>query len=170
MQYINYYNSTMGKILLTSDEIGLTGLWFTGEKYYANNLKGNYEKKWNPILLETKNWLDIYFSGREPDHYPTLHLIGSSFQLEVWKILLTIPYGQTTTYGEIAQKVAKKRHIDKMSSQAIGSAVGHNEISIIVPCHRVIGKNGNLTGYAAGIDTKIKLLQLEKIDISRMYI
>ena len=169
MQYINYYNSPVGRILLASDETGLTGLWFAGEKYYANNLKNNYEEKWTSILLETKNWLDIYFSGEKPKNFPSLHLIGSAFQLEVWKILLTNPYGETTTYAAIAKKIADQRHINKMSNQAVGSAIGHNNISIIVPCHRVIGKNGNLTGYAAGIDTKLKLLQIEKIDTSKMY-
>lgn len=170
MQYISYYNSPLGRILLAADEIGLVGLWFEGEKYYASNLEMVYKEKDSPVLLETKRWLDIYFAGKKPDYYPPLHLQGTPFQLEVWKILRTIPYGQTTTYGEIAKKIASQRQIKSMASQAVGSAVGHNPIGIIVPCHRVIGKSGNLTGYAAGIDKKIKLLTLEKIDISKMFI
>lgn len=120
-------------------------------------------------FIRNKKLVRYLFFREKPKNFPSLHLIGSAFQLEVWKILLTIPYGETTTYAAIAKKIADQRHINKMSNQAVGSAIGHNNISIIVPCHRVIGKNGNLTGYAAGIDTKLKLLQIEKIDTSKMY-
>lgn len=115
------------------------------------------------VFEQTRNWLDIYFEGREPDFMPPLHLIGTDFRKEVWKILLQIPYGQTVTYGEIAEELAKSRGIRRMSAQAVGGAVGHNNISIIVPCHRVIGADGSLTGYAGGMEIKARLLWLEGV-------
>ena len=113
------------------------------------------------MFEQAKQWLDVYFSGREPDFKVPLHFIGTDFQKEVWEILYSIPYGQTTTYGEIAKQLAAKRGLEHMSAQAVGGAVSHNEISILVPCHRVVGTNGSLTGYAGGIDKKIALLKLE---------
>ena len=113
------------------------------------------------VFEQAKKWLAIYFSGKEPDFKIPLHFIGTDFQNEVWEILSSIPYGQTTTYGEIAKQLAARRGLERMSAQAVGGAVGRNEISIIVPCHRVVGANGSLTGYAGGIDKKIALLQLE---------
>lgn len=161
MQYIKYYSSSIGKILLSADKIGLTGLWFVGQKYFAPNI--NLEQKENnmPIFDETTKWLDIYFKGIEPKFMPTLHLIGTPFRIAVWEILKSIPYGKTMTYKDIAKKLAQKRGIEKMSFQAVGGAIGHNNISIIIPCHRVIGTSGNLTGYAGGIEKKIQLLKLE---------
>ena len=123
-----------------------------------------------PILTEARRWLDIYFTGREPDFLPPLHPVGSVFRQAVWKILLQIPYGKTTTYGEIARQLAAQQGLERMSAQAVGGAVGHNEISIIIPCHRVVGTNGSLTGYAGGIDKKIKLLELEHTDMSRFFV
>ncbi|MCM1049594.1 MAG: methylated-DNA--[protein]-cysteine S-methyltransferase [Clostridiales bacterium] len=162
MQYTSKYESPLGSIMLAADEIGLTGLWFEGQKYFALYLdKENVEKEL-PIFEQTKKWLDIYFSGNEPDFKPPLHFTGSAFQNEVWEILYQIPYGQTTTYGAIAKQLAKKKGLARMSAQAVGGAVAHNEISIIVPCHRVVGANGSLTGYAGGIDKKIALLKMEK--------
>ena len=160
---MNHYESPFGDILLAADLVGLTGLWFDGEKYYANHLDPEHEEKNLPVFEETKRWLTIYFSGQEPDFTPPLHIIGSPFQLSVWKILQKIPYGKTMTYGEIAKVIAKQRGLSHMSAQAVGGAVGHNEISIIIPCHRVIGTDGSLTGYAGGLDKKEKLLQLEKV-------
>jgi len=160
----------MGDILLAADEIGLTGLWFEGQKYFANTLSDEHISKETSILAETKRWLDVYFSGEEPNFTPPLHPIGSTFRQAVWQILLQIPYGQTTTYGEIARQLAEMQGIDHMSAQAVGGAVGHNEISIIIPCHRVVGTNGSLTGYAGGIDKKIKLLELEKTDMIQFFI
>ena len=159
-----HYDSPLGGILLAADEIGLTGLWFDGEKYFADNLPKVYAEWETPILLEAKRWLDIYFAGNEPDFTPPLHPIGSAFQQSVWEILRQIPYGKTTTYGEIANKLAEKQGLSRMSAQAVGGAVGHNKISIIIPCHRVVGANGSLTGYAGGIDKKGKLLELEHTD------
>lgn len=164
------YDSPFGGILLAADEIGLCGLWFDGEKYFADSLPVRRREKETPILTETKRWLDIYFTGRQPDFWPPLHPAGSAFRQAVWEILLQIPYGKTTTYGEIARKLAKKRGIVKMSAQAVGGAVGHNEISILIPCHRVVGANGSLTGYAGGLDKKVKLLELEHVAMDGFFI
>ena len=123
-----------------------------------------------PVLSEAKRWLDIYFTGREPDFTPPLHPIGSVFRQAIWEILLQIPYGQTTTYGEIARQLAAKLGLPRMSAQAVGGAVGHNEVSIIIPCHRVVGTSGSLTGYAGGIDKKVKLLELEHTDMTELFV
>ena len=170
MIYTCTYKSPLGDILLAADDIGLTGLWFTGQKYFANTLPDERVSKETPILKEAKKWLDIYFSGREPDFTPPLHPTGSPFRQAVWEILLQIPYGQTTTYGEIAHCLAKIQNTPHMSAQAVGGAVGHNEVSIIIPCHRVVGTNGSLTGYAGGIDKKISLLELEHTDMSHFFV
>ena len=162
MQYISHYRSPIGNILLAADEIGLTGLWFEGQKYFALHLDKEREEKEIPLFEKVKQWLDIYFSGKEPDFTVPLHFAGTDFQKEVWEILCAIPYGQTMTYGEIAKQIAAKKGLLRMSAQAVGGAVGHNEISIIVPCHRVVGANGSLTGYAGGIEKKMYLLKLEK--------
>ena len=160
MTYIQHYDSPLGGILLAADEVGLTGLWFEGQKYFARDLSDVRIEQETPVLAEAKRWLDIYFAGGQPDFTPPLHLIGSDFRRRVWKRLLEIPYGQTTTYGALLG--------GGMSAQAVGGAVGHNPISIIVPCHRVIGANGSLTGYAGGIDKKIGLLTLEGVDVGRL--
>ena len=161
MQYISHYHSPLGDILLAADSAGLTGLWFEGQKYFALYLDKEHEEKDLPVFEEAKRWLEIYFSGKNPGFQVPLHFTGTDFQNEVWEILYAIPYGQTTTYGEIAAQLAKKRGLPRMSAQAVGGAVGHNEISIIVPCHRVVGASGSLTGYAGGIEKKIELLRLE---------
>ena len=165
-----HYDSPLGGILLAADEIGLTGLWFDGEIYFAGNLPKVYAERETSILLEAKRWLDIYFAGNEPDFTPPLHPIGSAFQQSVWEILRQIPYGKTTTYGEIARQLSKKMGLSRMSAQAVGGAVGHNKISIIIPCHRVVGANGSLTGYAGGIRTKIRLLEHEKADMMGLFV
>ena len=165
MTYIQHYDSPLGGILLAADEIGLTGLWFEGQKYFARDLSDVRIEQETPVLAEAKRWLDIYFTGKEPDFLPPLHPTGSEFRKAVWEILLQIPYGQTTTYGEIARQLAKKQGLARMSAQAVGGAVGHNEISIIIPCHRVVGAGGSLTGYAGGLEIKRKLLALEGITI-----
>ena len=170
MQYTSHYESPIGGILLAADDAGLTGLWFEGQKYFARCLEKNHEEKQIPLFEKTKQWLDIYFSGKEPGFSLPLHFTGTDFQKEVWEILCSIPYGQTATYGEIANRIAVKRGLPHMSAQAVGGAVGHNEISIIVPCHRVVGSNGSLTGYAGGIDKKIKLLRLEKAAMESLFI
>nr|WP_314119860.1 methylated-DNA--[protein]-cysteine S-methyltransferase [uncultured Campylobacter sp.] len=139
------------------------------EKFYINEQGGYFEEKNLAVFDQTRRWLDLYFSGREPGFTPALNPAGSAFRRAVWEILLKIPYGKTTTYGQIAREIAAARGLAKMSAQAVGGAVGHNEISIIIPCHRVIGAHGNLTGYAGGIDRKIKLLQLEGVDMRGLF-
>ena len=159
--YTSVYSSELGDILLAADEIGITGLWFFGQSYFADTLPTEQIAQETPILTQAREWLDEYFSGKEPDFTPTLHPMGSPFRQAVWKLLLQIPYGQTTTYGEIARQLEKLQNRPHMSAQAVGGAVGHNGISIIIPCHRVVGTKGNLTGYAGGLDKKMALLELE---------
>ena len=154
MHYTQTISSPLGNILLSADEVGLTGLWFDGGRYYADTLPEEHVERETPILMDTKRWLDVYFTGREPDFTPPLHPTGSPFRQTVWQLLLEIPYGQTTTYGALLG--------DGASARAVGGAVGRNPISIIVPCHRVIGADGSLTGYAGGVDRKIRLLALER--------
>lgn len=170
MQYTNYYHSPIGDITLASNGDKLTGLWFNNQKYYANTLTLEHEEKNLPIFDQTKKWLDIYFHKKEPNFTPPLYLNASPFRLAVWEILRAIPYGKTITYGEIAKKIAIQQKVKSMSAQAVGGAVGHNPISIIIPCHRVIGTNGSLIGYAGGIDKKISLLLLEGLDMKKLVI
>lgn len=170
MQYISHYESPIGKMLISADDIGLTGLWFEEQKYFGAGLGPVKEEKEVPSLIQTREWLDIYFSGEKPGFDPPLHLIGTEFQQEVWKILRDIPYGCTTTYGEIAKQIAGAHGLKRMSAQAVGGAVGHNKISIIVPCHRVTGADGSLTGYAGGMDRKSFLLKLENAYRKEFYI
>ena len=170
MTFIQHYDSPLGGILLAADESGLTGLWFDGQKYFARDLSAERVEQNTSVLSEAKRWLDIYFAGQKPDFTPPLHPVGSAFRRDVWGILLQIPYGQTITYGEIARQLAEKQGLPQMSPQAVGGAVGHNEISIIIPCHRVVGTNGSLTGYAGGIDKKVKLLELEHTDMTGFFV
>ena len=165
MQYIQYYKSPVSNMIMTGTHTSLTGLWFIKQKDSIPAFPEAYHEQSVPVFDETRKWLDIYFSGKVPDFTPPLSMEATPFRKMVWEILLTIPYGQTTTYGTIADKIAAKMGLARMSAQAVGQAVGHNPISIIIPCHRVIGANGNLTGYAGGIDLKIQLLTLEKTDI-----
>ena len=162
MQYTSRYRSPLGEMLLAADESGMTGLWFAGQKYFARHLDKEHAEKEIPLFTTVKQWLDVYFAGSEPDFTVPLHFTGTAFQNEVWGILCAIPYGQTTTYGEIAKQLAARRGLPHMSAQAVGGAVGHNPISILVPCHRVVGANGSLTGYAGGLERKRRLLALEQ--------
>lgn len=161
MHYTSLYQSPVGEILLAVDEIGVVGVWFQNQKYYARCLDHENEPKETPMIKELKKWLAVYFQGKKPGFVPPLHMIGTPFQIEVWNILREIPYGTTITYNEIAGKIAKKRKLERMSAQAVGTAVGKNNISLIVPCHRVMGTNNSLAGYAGGIDKKIAFLELE---------
>ena len=161
MIYTQHYESPLGGILLAADDTGLTGLWFEGQKYFARTLDAVHQEQETAVLSEARRWLDVYFGGQEPDFTPPLHPAGSAFQQKVWALLRRIPYGQTTTYGALARQLAAERGLSRMSAQAVGGAVGHNVISIIIPCHRVVGTNGSLTGYAGGIDKKAALLRLE---------
>ena len=162
MQYTNHYNSPLEGITLASNGSELIGLWFDGQKYFGTTLTESHITKELPIFNHTKQWLDIYFNNQEPDFIPKLQFNTTPFRKLICEIMLKIPYGQTMTYGEIANIAANKLNKSKMSPQAVGGAVGHNAISIIVPCHRVIGTNKKLIGYAGGIDKKEKLLQFEK--------
>ena len=170
MTFLTHYDSPLGGVLLAADESGLTGLWFEGQKYFADNLPAERAERETETLALAKRWLDIYFAGKEPDFMPPLHPVGSPFRRAVWELLLEIPYGQTTTYGELSRRLAAKMGIAHMSAQAVGGAVGHNGISIIIPCHRVVGTGGSLTGYAGGIDKKVKLLQLERADMRGFFV
>lgn len=168
--YTHHYHSPLGDITLASDGEKLTGLWFDGQKYFGAGLPKQPEQRELVVFEQTKNWLDIYFSGKAPDFTPPLAMAGSLFRRDVWEIMLSIPYGQTMTYGAIAGRLAAQRGLAQMSAHAVGGAVAHNPISLIIPCHRVVGSNGSLTGYAGGLDKKVKLLQMEKADMSTFFI
>ncbi len=170
MSYICHYSSPLGGITLASDKTSLTGLWFDGQKYFGSTLSGADEEKKLPIFDEAIRWLDIYFSGKEPDFTPPLAVSASPFRKTVLDVLRAIPYGTVMTYSEAAKKTALKNGLNRMSAQAIGGAVGHNPISIIIPCHRVVGVSGSLTGYAGGIEKKYSLLKLEGVDMERLFI
>ncbi len=162
MRYTDKYRSPLGEITLASDGDRLTGLWFDGQKYFARALSPEHQERELPIFERTREWLDRYFMGKEPGLTPPILLVDTPFRLAVWDLLSKIPYGEVITYKELARKIARERGLSSMSSLAIGGAVGHNPISIIIPCHRVVGSDGSLTGYAGGIDRKRCLLQIER--------
>lgn len=161
MHYTSIYTSPVGEMLLAADKMGVVGAWFKGGKHYAYCLDKESEQKETPIIQEVKCWLDSYFQGKNPGFEPPIRLLGTPFQVEVWNLLRKIPYGETTTYKEIARCIAERRGLKRMSAQAVGTAIGRNNISLIVPCHRVVGANNSLAGYAGGIDKKIYFLKLE---------
>ena len=161
------YRSPLGPMLLAADETGLTGTWFEGQKYFARGL-ADARPGTSDALAQAARWLDAYYSGREPDFLPPLRPRGSPFQLAVWRKLLEIPYGQTTTYGAIARAVASDEGRASVPAQAVGGAVGRNPLSVFIPCHRVVGASGSLTGYAGGLDRKIALLELERCNTTRL--
>lgn len=148
---------------MAGDGAGLTGLWLRGAKY-APEVPADASGE-APVLDQARRWLDVYFSGRDPGPTPPLHPEGTPFQRAVWRLLLDIPYGTTTTYGALAQRLAQARGVPYMSAQAVGGAVGRNPISILVPCHRVVGADGSLTGYAGGLSVKLQLLTLEGANV-----
>ena len=159
--YIHHYHSPLGGITMASDGKALTGLWFDGQKYFADTLSSEYTERNLPIFDEADRWLDIYFSGTDPGFTPALNMRTTEFRKAVWEVLLTIPYGKTMTYGQIAEKIANHLKVHRISAQAVGGAVGHNAVSLIIPCHRVVGADGSLSGYAGGIDRKMQLLRME---------
>lgn len=163
MMNVLHVDSPLGKILLAADSDGLTGLWFEGQRNFARGLSKVYFEGETPIINKTRQWLDIYFSGKQPTFTPPLKPQGTPFCLDVWKFLLEIPYGETVCYGDIAKKVAPDG--GKMASQAVGTAVGQNRISVIIPCHRVIKSDGSIGGYAGGRERKARLLALEGVSI-----
>lgn len=167
----SHYNSPIGKLLLAAQENALLGLWIEGQKYFPGNFwTEQATSSAHPILTKARIWLDRYFAGEKPE-IAELHLApeGSAFRQQVWRILCRIPYGQVRTYGEIAAELAQLQGTASMSAQAVGGAVGHNPISIIIPCHRVVGSDGSLTGYAGGLEKKIQLLSHEHADLTRLY-
>ena len=170
MTYSTEYPSPLGTITLACDEDAVIGLWFNGQRHYGNILPPETERREHPLLREAKRWLDIYFSGREPDFLPPMRYDSTPFRKCICDIMLTIPYGQTMTYGEIAAQAARRQGMERMSAQAVGGAVGHNPISILIPCHRVVGSDGSLTGYAGGVANKQFLLELEGVDMTGLYV
>lgn len=170
MYYTFDYISPLGGIIMASDGQSLTGLWFDGQKYFADNLPEEHIKRQLPVFMQAAEWLDIYFSGKAPNFTPPLSMEGiSPFRKRVWEIMLGIPFGQVSTYGQIAKQIAAETGRN-VSAQAVGGAVGHNSISLIIPCHRVVGTNGSITGYAGGVDKKLALLKMEGTDISKLFV
>ena len=162
MDYTHHYQSPLGGITVASDGEAIIGLWFDGQKYFGSTLSGEYGEKALPVFDEADRWLDLYFGGNAPDFTPRLRMRASAFRRAVWEILLTIPFGQTMMYSQIAERVADEMGIPRMSAQAVGGAVGHNAVSLIIPCHRIVGAGGSLTGYAGGLEKKAFLLQMEQ--------
>lgn len=163
MQQTDRYHSPLGMLLLTAEDGALTKLAFASTLRAAADSPTICSHGTLPPLVAAKHWLDLYFSGEVPDFQVPMRPKGTAFQTAVWQILMTIPYGETKTYGEIAAQIAAQRGIQKMSAQAVGGAVGRNPIAILIPCHRVLGANHALTGYSNGLDRKIALLTLEEI-------
>lgn len=156
-----HLDSPLGGITLAGEGNSLTGLWFDGQKHFAAGLSEKAPQRSLPVFAETERWLALYFQGVEPDFTPPLRLIGTPFQREVWALLQQIPYGGAVSYGALAARIAEARGLARFSAQAVGSAVSRNPISILVPCHRVLGADGSLTGYAGGLQKKAALLRLE---------
>lgn len=171
MYFFTAYPSPVGPMTLASDGDSLVGLWLEGQKYHGSTTSGAMTEKDDlPVFDAAKNWLDRYFAGEKPSAFELpLAPAGSAFRQGVWRILCEIPYGAVTTYGDIAKRMAAAQGRSSMSTQAVGGAVGHNPISIIIPCHRVVGADGSLTGYAGGLAAKIKLLELEGVSMSGLF-
>lgn len=164
------YESPLGMITLAGEDDVLIGLWFNGQRHFGNVLPPEHGPGDSPVFRDAKKWLDIYFSGGIPDFLPAMKYDSTPFRKLVCDIMLTIPYGQTMTYGEIARIAAEKLGKANMSAQAVGGAVGHNPISLIIPCHRVVGTNGSLTGYGGGLARKVQLLELERTDMGSLFL
>ena len=167
--YIGWYGSPLGRMLMASDGEALVGLWFEGQEHFGEGLRAERVERMVPVMEETVRWLDCYFGGKVPGFMPALQLRGTPYRRAVWRILMEIPYGQTVTYGEIAARLAGTAAQGRLAglgsgsiiARAVGGAVGHNPVSLIVPCHRVVGADGGLTGYAGGLERKRRLLRLE---------
>ncbi len=172
MIFYTRFPSPLGELTLAAREEALVGLWLPGQKYFGGGLAGNWQQDDTlPVFARAKDWLDHYFMGDPlPSDTVPLSPIGTPFRRSVWRALGEIPYGETTTYGALAQKLAKEKGLSSLSAQAVGGAVAHNPISILIPCHRVVGAGGSLTGYAGGIDKKLRLLTLEGVDTSRFHL
>ena len=170
MSYVAKIPSPLGMLTASSDGGNVTGLWIEGQKYFAATLGDDAQERDLPVFNAVRKWLDAYFSGKKPEYLPPAAPAGSEFRQAVWKIMLEIPYGSVMSYGDIARRLSFIQGGKNVSAHAVGGAVGHNPISIIIPCHRVVGANGSLTGYAGGIDKKIWLLQLEKAPMDRLFV
>ena len=165
------YESPVGALTLASDGESLSGLWLEGQKYFGAALGPLEIREELPVFHRARAWLDHYFAGTRPDPAALpLAPVGSEFRQETWRLLLRIPYGQVTTYGALAGELARRLGRPRMSAQAVGGAVGHNPISIIIPCHRVVGADGSLTGYAGGVEIKRRLLEWEGADLAGLYV
>lgn len=167
--YIMTYASPVGILTIASDGEAITGLWLENQKYFGSTLPGDVQAANLAVFDQARDWLDAYFAGRRPDCIPPLAPRGSPFRQAVWNMLCRIPYGEVTTYGKIAGQLAGQSG-NRVSPQAVGGAVGHNPISILIPCHRVVGTNGSLTGYAGGISKKIWLLKREGVSMDRFFV
>lgn len=170
MQYKMTYKSPVGDLTITTDGQNVTGLWFENQQNYESLLNDTVKEQYQPIFDKVTHWLDEYFSGNRPAINFPLKPTGTDFRMTVWSKLQAIPYGKTVTYGEVAQQIANERGQTKMSAQAVGGAVGSNPISIIIPCHRVVGANGSLTGFGGGIERKVKLLNIEEVNMSAFHV
>lgn len=164
MEYVKRYESPIGGITMASDGEALIGLWFDGDRHYGDILKSPVEKDL-PVFDETIAWLNLYFEGTVPDFCPPIKMQGTPFQRMIWTIIQHIPYGETITYGDIAKAIEKYGHKKEMSAQAVGGAIGHNHIALIIPSHRVIGSKGNLKGYTSGVEKKKKLILFERASV-----
>ena len=164
MVYTDGYASPLGEMTIAGDGGAIIGLWFDGQKHFGNSLPEEFSRGETPVIRDAKRWLDIYFSGRTPDFLPPLRYGSTPFRKLVCDIMLSIPYGKTRTYGDIAKEAAALMGVERMAAQAVGGAVGNNPILLMIPCHRVIGANGNLTGYGGGMQRKIKLLEMEGVN------
>ena len=162
MVFTHHCQSPLGGITMAADGEALTGLWFDGQKFFGSTLSAESAERFLPVFAETERWLDLYFSGRIPDFTPMLNLKATEFRNAVWKILLTVPYGRTISYGRIAEILSLQASSARVSARAVGGAVAHNPVSLIIPCHRVVGSDGGLTGYAGGIARKKALLEMEQ--------
>lgn len=170
VDYVHHYQSPLGGITLASDGTALVGLWFNEQRFFAASLSSIPTERPLPVFEQTVRWLNLYFSGRDPGFVPPVTLRTTDFRRTVCTIMLAIPYGRTMTYGKIAEIVARQKGVPRMSAQAVGGAVGHNPVSLIIPCHRVIGTGGALVGYGGGLERKSALLALEHADLSGDFI
>lgn len=172
MVYTTHYSSAIGRLLLAERDGNLVGLWMEGQKYFLGSLREETQEHGNsPVLRQARRWLDRYFAGEKPAARELpLAPVGSGFRKEVWQILCDIPYGETITYREISQKIAARLGLERMSAQAVGGAVAHNPISIVIPCHRVVGSSGSLTGYAGGLEKKLQLLTHEGARMEHLFL
>ena len=161
MDFIRHFSSPLGPITLASDGTALTGLWFDGQRYFGAGLTSGAVRSDLPVFDTAAGWLRVYFGGGILDFTPPLRLSGTPLRQAVWEALLAVPYGETVSYGELAEALSRKLSLN-ISARPVGGAVGRNPVSLIVPCHRVVGAGGGVTGYAGGVMRKIRLLELER--------